>query len=445
MRLVVAAVAALLALHAVRAAAQPVPSSSVDTLVAKALVEQGLELARAGRCVEARTLLAEAVARDPTGPHAPRARAVAARCAERAPPPPGSDGPIDPYGPEDAPAPVPPPPPASPPPPAGPSPRAAGTIVPGLDAAPRFGASLEEWRRTRDRRRGRIQLTIGLGAWGLFAGPAAAFSANHHDPNPDVVALSLALGPAVGAGLGLLLSSGESYTEGQGLATVAGMWWGLWNGIAVTALREHSKEEDVLLGSLVGSGGGIAVGALLGLTRPSSGQVALANSLAGYGAFVAAVTTVIAQPARDVAYARNVLIGMDAGLGLGVLVGHYRPLSRGRVALLDAGAALGATFGFAGSMLVMGRGLGDPTEDQIRFMAGLSLVGLGGGLFTAWHLTADMDRRPAALGLSPVPALVAHDERGWGIGAPAPRPIVTAAADGRRGIGGVIDVAGGIF
>ncbi|HEY3357192.1 MAG TPA: hypothetical protein VGQ83_28340, partial [Polyangia bacterium] len=100
MRLVSGFVAALLIAGATtRALAQPA-RPGVDTLVAKALVEQGVELARAGRCPAARRLFAEAVARDPLGPYAGRARALAAQCggALAPPPAPPAGGLLDPYG-----------------------------------------------------------------------------------------------------------------------------------------------------------------------------------------------------------------------------------------------------------------------------------------------------------------------------------------------------------
>jgi hypothetical protein len=192
---------ALVALAACLLAASPAAAQpSVDTLVAKALVEQAEELALAGRCPEARRLVGEAVARDPRGPYAARARALAARCG-RAPASAPAGGLRDPYAdegvpprPAAVPAALPPPRPVMLPEPAGVA-RASAT-------------SYAEWRRGRDRRAGRVQLTVALGLFGAYAGPAAAVMADlsRHDED-SAVAAGILLGPAAGVGLGLLLSS----------------------------------------------------------------------------------------------------------------------------------------------------------------------------------------------------------------------------------------------
>jgi hypothetical protein len=222
------------------------------------------------------------------------------------------------------------------------------------------------------------------------------------------------------------------------------MWWGFWNGVGWPATRREVDGHELLRVSLLASGGGIAAGALVGLTRPAPGQVAMANSLAGYGALTAALITVMARPQPDGDHLRDALIAADAGLGAGFLLGRARPVSRSRMALLDGGAALGATAGCAGSLLFMGRGAAGASDTEIRFMAGVTLAGMAAGLIAAWSLTSDWDGA-AAPRTSSVPALLGYDEAGWALGAPAPRPVVSTAADGRRGVGAAVDVLGGRF
>jgi hypothetical protein len=85
------------------------------------------------------------------------------------------------------------------------------------------------------------------------------------------------------------------------------------------------------------------------------------------------------------------------------------------------------------------------TAEQDRMLVGLTAGGMVAGVVVAWVLTADMKARPRAPRLATFPALVAHDEEGWGLGAPAPRPVVSTTPDGRRGVGAALDVVGGTF
>jgi hypothetical protein len=476
MRGLPALVVTALLLVAPAAWAQPAsPTPSVDTMVAKALFDQALGLMKAGRYGDAQRLFEEALSRDPRGPHAARARELAATCAARAkgrgaaptpappldgdpygdevpPLPPTAPGPTSPTSPPPgapplrAPPPLPAPPPLRTPPP--PAPAAGQAPGPGWrPLRPYSGALSPQLVRDRGRRRGRVQLAVGLGVWGLYAGPTTALLACRNrsdDTCAPAVSIGVVGGPAVGVGLAFLLSSRSTYTEGEALATVSGTWWGFWNGIAFAATRRHADGYDVARDGLLASLGGMGLGALGGLLRPTTGQVALGNSFAGYAALSTALLTVMGDPRHDSDYARNAAIAADAGLALGYLVGGLTDMTRGRAALLDVGAAAGASAGSIASLAFMGKAE-HRTADQDRLLVGLTTGGLVAGVLVAWVLTAEMKALPRGPRLAAFPALVAHDETGWGLGAPALRPVVSATNDGRRALGAAVDVVGGRF
>jgi hypothetical protein len=176
--------------------------------------------------------------------------------------------------------------------------------------------------------------------------------------------------------------------------------------------------------------------------------VAVANSLAAYGAALGLGIAAGMDPPESEAFSINALVGASAGIAAGVLLAPRLELSRRRTLFLDLGAAAGA----AASWGLLYPLISDDTSHNDEQVAGwLSTVSISGGVVVAWLLTRDMDDRGESLasrrGLPAPPALAQRDAGGrWELGVPFLRPLHTGASapPGARSAVGV-DLLSGRF
>lgn len=205
-----------------------------------------------------------------------------------------------------------------------------------------------------------------------------------------------------------LLATRRGAATAQAQLIDSAMLWGAWNSIWIIADIEYDedwspeKEADI---RLVAHLGGLGVGlGLWPLWRPTSGQVALANS-AGIWTFV---LTAFAYGAsgEDNLDGTTLALATDVGLVLGALIGEGIPeISRGRSLIIDAGGILGM---LAGALI----GAASNSDDFDDSFAPL-MLGTAAGLGIAAYATRDWDvPAPSGVRLTAMP--VGHG--GWGAG-----------------------------
>ena len=222
----------------------------------------------------------------------------------------------------------------------------------------------------------------------------------------------------VGAGTGAVasLKAIENITSGQRALLNSGTAWGAFNAIMGIIAADPRDEKTIGLALLAGQSAGLAAGALLFASRPTAGQVALANSGGQWGAVLVALTLAAASPTVDsTELSLAVLAGADAGIGFGAYLAKLWPdVSRAQTLVIDAGGIVGGVGGGGIGTLISG-------DSGDRTTAALAALGAAGGLAAAAYFT-----------------------RGWysdsdsddGAG---PRAVLTPAEHGR---GGLIGLAG---
>lgn len=482
-----------------RAGGADVPPDVLDA-VAEALYERGVELFREGKFGDARQLFLELIERSPGGKYAASARELGRQCEARLgirtgafdarPASPrtvtkasGQDAeaegePLDPYGNADGDVSILDPyggangeaepldpyrdadldgtvldPYADDP---------AATGVPTADARTRSrdttareaesaaggeADALLSGQRAREARRARRQLYVYGGVHGLYAGVAAFHLA---DAGDGALLPLLLAGTGMGLGATWLGTRGrDDLTSADALATMSGGAWGTVHGLVLAEVANDPRDPDdgsdesyfgaSLVGGLFGLGAGIGYAHWLG---PSAGDVALANSLGGCGFLGGLLVGGVMDPAQTRAYWLNAFIGSVAGLGGGVLLARRFEVSRGRLALVDLGAGLGALLPW----LVVYPAV--DSDRGVQVTSALSLVTMAGGGYLAWRWTRGRDTAPGASAEAPPsPALVIRGARGaWSLGAPVLRPMISpsrAAGVPDRAFG--IDLVAGRF
>jgi len=193
------------------------------------------------------------------------------------------------------------------------------------------------------------------------------------------VSLAL-LGSATGAVVSL--KALDNITSGQRALLNSGAAWGTFNAIMGIIAGEPSDDQTLALGLLAGQSAGIATGALLFSSRPTAGQVALANSGGQWGAVLVALTLVAASPTVDsTEFALAVLAGADAGIGMGAYLAKLWPeVSRAQTLVIDAGGIVGGVGGGGIGTLISG-----DTGD--RTTAAMAALGAAAGLAATAYLT----------------------------------------------------------
>ena len=225
-----------------------------------------------------------------------------------------------------------------------------------------------------------FQTLAGIGAAGMLCGLAGC-------DDGRVIVTVLTLG--AGAGLaGALVGSRDGVTPGRALAINSGTMWGVWNGVAVAVVAEANDKGafgSILAGQLLGTLGGVAVGAF---TNPTAGDVSLATSggmwLGGLMFFIHGIADF---DAGGKAVMLSTLIASDVGLVGGALLSglDIYPMSRSRALLIDSGGVMGTLLGMGLSVLIKG-----DVDDAPAFF-GPALAGMLVGLGATTYFTSSWD------------------------------------------------------
>ncbi|MBP6846165.1 MAG: hypothetical protein KA201_20570 [Kofleriaceae bacterium] len=403
-------VAATLALAPAAIAAQPVdpyapappPAGAprdvdVDTAVAAGLVARARALIADGDDASARQLLTEALAREPAEPARGEATAllaeVDARLAARVPPTvagPPVVSPADIYM-DRRPA--------------------ADALPPPPPEAPRGSAR------------------SALALYGVLGG-AAIGSAIAGVDSQGAVAAGLALGGLAGGVLGYTV--GKRLGGDRVAAHVIGsgvVWGGVAGGLfadVVSGLTD-TDTRDVAVGAAVGSG----IGALIGLGMRSGeltlGDVAVIDAGAALGTLAGFQLGFVMAPPESEAYTLNGTLGAAGGYVIGHLAARKLDVTPARVAKVTALAAVGAALPW----LLWSATNDDTTDDDEQTFGLLSLAGMAGGLYLGAKLTRDQGG-VAATDDAPLALARRGSRGGWRLGGPALAPV--RSPEGGRGL-----------
>ncbi|MEM9489491.1 MAG: hypothetical protein AAGC55_10120 [Myxococcota bacterium] len=204
-----------------------------------------------------------------------------------------------------------------------------------------------------------------------------------------------------GAGLGIsLFASADGIRPGHAQLLSSAVTWGWWNALMFNEGLSDDPDEAALAVAVQG----LSLGAGLGLWRvwrPTSGQVALANSAGLW----TSVLTFFILAADDDSSVRNTAIAVagNAGLYLGGLLANNYPMSRGRSLLIDTGGVLGLLLG---GLLAASN---NDDSDTAGYLFGFAGTSLGLGLATVFSAGWDVpDPGPAQVALTPM------GRGGWG-------------------------------
>jgi hypothetical protein len=374
--------------------------------VAAALVARAQELLETRVLLDAKQLAVEALVQSPRGPSAAHARAIIHEVNQQL------------EIPEDSPRPE----PAKP--------------VEDVDTAPIHdptqptAAAVTPVDTTR--RDGRIAAGIhGALYGGLLGTTIGAFLSDN--PAKGGVPVGIAVGLAGGLVLPKLADRLEltpSQVRAMGSATVwGGVVGGLFGDIAKT---EGTTAREVLVAASVTS---TATG-LLGLAyarthEVTRGDVALVDTLAGIGGVGGLTIGMIMQPAEGEAYSLNSVLGITAGVVIGLVAAPGTNTTPRRMARVAAAAAVGGAAPF-----LLYAAIRDPNSTADERITGiLSTGGLVVGTLLGFRWTRDMDEgldtvdgKPRKVEDAPV-ALVGRSSAGhWELGGLGLAPLSPALA-----------------
>jgi hypothetical protein len=252
---------------------------------------------------------------------------------------------------------------------------------------------------------GRVELAVFSTLYGLWVG-GATFLLLVPDDATDAtrwLAFSVAAGGAVGHGGTLALTKDEDVSEGDAALIEASTLWASWNAGALGLAQE--LDERPWVGTTLGVGlAGYGLGAYAASrTDLDSGDVALANTFglwSGYGAMLLALE-------GDVEFDETLLgmvVGSDAGLALGAALAPSVRMSRSRLRLIDLGGVLG-TLGLPAIV----RGVGGDVSPSVFLGGAAAGLAAATGFTRDWD-DVRTPRDEGAMLLAPRPTvLVARD------------------------------------
>ena len=246
------------------------------------------------------------------------------------------------------------------------------------------------------------------------------------------VALGM-VGLGVGVGGSYLLDQKIGITRGQAMAVFSGEAVGFLNGYMLSAITQprdyRGHYRYMMAGTLLGGAGAVALDHYLEL---DSGQMAMANSGALWGAVLGLTSMVFFEVNDDADVWIRLVSALDLGLVTGALLTQKWDISRKRMGVINlsavAGAGLGLGFGFFGSFY------GNMDEESFTL---LMLGSTAGGALLGAYLSRNMD----ADGGDKISALLRLNDGGWEFGTPLPTPMFTP--DGGMGLG--VSLAHGRF
>jgi hypothetical protein len=228
----------------------------------------------------------------------------------------------------------------------------------------------------------RAELIVFQTLHGVVAGLEVCAAAECSGVRSRAVSLMLMGGLGLGLSIGL---SRDGVRPGDTAALDAGAFWGAWNGLTLAYAAEASGAH-VARGMLLGQGLGLGAGLMFAIGgQPTAGQVSLANTVATWSTTMTLLVLFVVNDGHS-SRPRDLWIPLalasDVGLASGAVFGRESSVSRGRMALIDVGGALGLLLG----------GLVSTTGDTTAKRAGVSMMaGTGAGLLAATLATMSWD------------------------------------------------------
>ncbi|HVZ74515.1 MAG TPA: hypothetical protein VHJ20_19170 [Polyangia bacterium] len=240
---------------------------------------------------------------------------------------------------------------------------------------------------------GRAELVVFQTLHGIVAGGELCAAVDCAGVRAQALAFSAMGGLGLGLSLGL---TRDGVRAGDATLIDSGVFWGAWNGLALTLASGGDEPWAPMLGGQV-AGLGLALG-VVSSVHPTTGQVSLANSfgiwtteLTGLGLLAFSSDS----PSRGAVWL-PLLMAADGGLLAGALVAHGSTVSRGRMLLVDASGALGLLLG---ALVASGQSSVHPAA--VTMMVGTALgLGVGGIATSRWD--APTLPGPASVSLLPV-------------------------------------------
>jgi hypothetical protein len=287
-------------------------------------------------------------------------------------------------------------------------------------------------------RAGRTELMVWSTLYGAWVGVAVPLLLDADGPEP--YGLGLLLGAPGGFVLGRMYARSRPLSEGQARAITFGGTWGTWQGFGWAEVFDIGRRTerlcpepglpcyDVEVGdntaervgaALAGGLTGIAAGALLSRRQISNGLAATVNYGALWGTWFGLATGLLTDLEDDDLLAAA-LIGANAGLLTGALLGPRWRLSRNRARLISLAGLAGGLAGGGIDLLLR-------IDDEKTAILIPLATSVGGLAFGAWA-TRDFDAEGADAASGVLFDL--RDGR-WSVDMPVPAPILQH--DRRRG------------
>ena len=262
------------------------------------------------------------------------------------------------------------------------------------------------------------------------------------EPTPPPVDLTPIREPATQPAPPPVVNEGRPTAYVRSLASGV-VWGGALGGLFADAVNvDGTKASHVAIGAGIGAAAGGLAGYTLGKRRkPTRGDVALIDTLAGIGGAGGFTLGMLMQPAESEAYSVNAIIGIAGGALVGYIAAPQTNTTERRM-LRVAGLSLA---GGALPFLLYAGIYDDSSDTDERVVGALSTAGLLAGAFLGFRMTRHMDPGkdlPArATEDAPVALLGRHSNGEWtanGIGiAPlspqlAPQPGMAVSILGGR-------------
>lgn len=308
-------------------------------------------------------------------------------------------------------------------------------------------------------RTGRLASAVHAGLYvGLLGATVGAF-AGENDDGTTSAGSPILIGLVTGGVAAVYLPSQLAkldWSEGQ-IRTMGSI--SVWSGVTGAmfgdiADTDQSNARQVLVGASIGATAGVLAGAALAhRDRYTPGDIALVDTFAGIGTVGGFTLGMLMQPAKTEAYSLNAAFGAAGGAIAGLIAAPETNTTPRRMARVAGLAAAGGALPF----LIYAATYDESSDGDERLAGALSSIGLVGGAWLGFRLTAKLDvgldvkraRRkvdapsPNAP-VTPVPfALVSRDAEGqWALGGLTVQPLSQRLAPQR---GMAVPLLGGTF
>ncbi len=232
----------------------------------------------------------------------------------------------------------------------------------------------------------RASLATGQGLHGAILGLQTCVLLECSGPRPFYGLPTL--GASAGLGLSLLATHERGITPGYAAAINSGTVWGAWivgAGAYIADVESgRSALGSVMIGQLAGTGAGIALGRSL---RVTSGDVLFVNSgaLWAIGYYLAIMEGVADRYLSGRQGMVEALAVTTAGGLAGAALASEFPMTRGRLAIINASGMLGALAGGGIPVMIAGE------DTNSRVLAASAVGGATIGLGLGTHFTRQWD------------------------------------------------------